>query len=136
MPKEIRAFFEQYAEAFNALDGDAVASFFACPSGIVDDSSFEYWATAESVRRNMAALCTLYRDSGYVSASFEPAAFIAQGERFAVADVAWHIHWREREPSSFNTTYNLVRKPEGWRVLLCTAYSEPKPSSLPPSASK
>ena len=42
MPKEIRAFFEQYAEAFNALDGDAVASLFACPSGIVDDSSFEY----------------------------------------------------------------------------------------------
>ena len=135
MPNEIRAFFEQYAEAFNALDGDAVASLFACPSGIVDHSSFEYWATAESVRRNMAALCALYRDSGYISASFEPGAFIAQGERFAVADVSWHIHWREREPSSFNTTYNLVRKPEGWRVLLCTAYSEPKPSSLPPSAS-
>ena len=27
---------------------------------------------------------------------------------------------------AFNTTYNLVRTEEGWRVLLCTAYAEDK----------
>ena len=75
----------------------------------------------------MIALCELYRDNGYVSATFEPGAFIAQGSDFAVADLAWNISRRDGlEPWRFNTTYNLMRTQSGWRVLLCTAYSETK----------
>jgi hypothetical protein len=131
MPAEIRAFFESYRVAFNALDGEAVARLYAVPSGIADETGYEHWPTFEPIRKNMVALCALYRENGYVSAEFEPAAFIFQGERFGVADIAWKIQWREKEPSRFNTTYNLMRTKEGWRVLLCTAYSEQKLSVQP-----
>ena len=124
MPLELRAFFDRYCQAFNSLDGEAVAALYAVPSGIVDERSFAYWATAEPIQKNMRALCELYQRDGYVSATYEPRAHIQQGNDFAVADVAWQIEWQGKAPSTFNTTYNLARTPDGWRVLLCTAYSE------------
>ena len=127
MPNDIRAFFEQYREAFDRLDGEAVAHLYAVPSGIASDSGYTHWATFEPIRANMVALCTLYRENGYASATFEPVAFLAQGENNAVADISWNIERSgQRDPWRFNTTYNLLRNAEGWRVLLCTAYSEKK----------
>ena len=125
MPAEIRAFFEHYREAFNRLDGEAVAHLFAVPSGIASDGGYTHWSSFEPIRANMVALCALYRANGYASAAFEPVVFLAQGENYAVADIYWCIERSgEREPWRFNTTYNLMRTAAGWRVLLCTAYSE------------
>jgi hypothetical protein len=73
----------------------------------------------------MVALCSLYRERGYAAAEFEPGAFLRQGENYAIVDLSWKINWSSgATPWQFNTTYNLVRAEEGWRVLLCTAYSE------------
>lgn len=127
MPAEIYAFFEQYRDAFDRLDGEAVARLFAVPSGIASDTGYTHWPTFESIRNNMDALCRQYKENGYAGASFEPGMFLAQGEAFAVADIAWTIaRTAGREPWCFRTTYNLMRTKDGWRVLLCTAYSEQK----------
>ena len=127
MPDEIRAFFDRYREAFDRLDGEAVAHLYAVPSGIASDDGYTHWATFETVRTNMVALCELYRENGYACSTFEPVAFLAQGENYAVVDIAWNIERSgQRDPWRFNTTYNLMRTAVGWRVLLCTAYSETK----------
>ena len=125
MTTEIREFFEQYREAFNGLDGEAVARLYAVPSGLATGKGYTHWSEFEAVRKNMIALCKRYRENGYVSASFEPTAFLAQGDGFAIADIHWHIERsQDLRPWSFHTTYNLCRKPEGWRILLATAYEE------------
>lgn len=125
MPAEIRRFFEGYRDAFNRFDGDAVARFYAVPCGIADDKGYTHWPAFESVRDNMVALCELYRSNGFKYARFQPASFLALGEKFAVADIAWHIdRLAQREPWEFHTTYNLMKTDEGWRILLCTAYQE------------
>ena len=125
MPRDIKAFFETYRDAFNALDGEAVANLYAEPSGIAQDGTYTHWPSRQPVAENMEALCRLYRDKGFIRASFEPQQFINQGENFAVADVRWRIDWSgDQDPWSFKTTYNLMRTAEGWRVLLCTAYAE------------
>jgi ketosteroid isomerase-like protein len=125
MPSEIQAFFESYRDAFNRLDGKAVAELYAEPSGIAQDGEYTHWPDRKLVVENMEALCRLYRDKGFVRAGFEPHQFIDQGDRFAIADLHWHIDWRDGQaPWHFKTTYNLMRTPEGWRVMLCTAYSE------------
>jgi hypothetical protein len=60
-----------------------------------------------------------------LQASFESETFLQQGEQYAVVDLRWHIERSGGQPAwDFNTTYNLIRTAEGWRVLLCTAYSE------------
>ena len=125
MPHEIRAFFETYRDAFNAMDGDAVAEFYAEPSGIAQNAVYTYWPSRQPVAENMTALCKLYQDKGFVRADFEAGQFIDQGASHAVADVLWRIDWDNgQEPWRFKTTYNLVRTAQGWQVLLCTAYSE------------
>ena len=125
MPRDVTSFFEQYRDAFNRLDGDAIAKLFCVPSGIVSDRGLTAWQSRESIAENMVALCALYRANGYKQAHFEPNHFMSQGTDFAVADVAWTIE-REAgaEPWHFHTTYNLRRTAEGWRVVLCTAYEE------------
>lgn len=125
MTADISEFFEQYCAAFNRLDGEAVARLYAVPSGIASDKGYTHWASFEPVRSNMVALCELYRANGFSSARFEEASFLAQGENCAVADLSWHIERTDGlAPWKFNTTYNLIRVAEGWRVLLCTAYEE------------
>lgn len=125
MPAEIRRFFESYRDCFNSLDGEAIARFYAIPSGIAQDRRYTHWPEFEPIRENMVALCALYRERGYVAAGFEPGAFLQQGDDYAIADLHWKIDWSTgAEPWQFGTTYNLVRTEQGWRVLLCTAYSE------------
>jgi len=125
MPTELRVFFERYRDAFNALDGRAVACLYAEPSGIAQDGKYTHWPERRTVAENMTALCALYKAKGFVRADFEPHQFIEQGADFAVADLGWHIDWSGgEEPWRFKTTYNLVRTADGWKVLLCTAYSE------------
>ena len=126
MPPEIRAFFESYRDAFNALNGRAVAEFYAEPSGIAQDGNYTHWPERQRVAENMIELCRLYEGKGFIRAEFEPCQFIGQGGKYAVADVQWRIDWTgEQEPWRFRTTYNLVHTEQGWKVLLCTAYSEP-----------
>jgi hypothetical protein len=125
MPTEITRFFERYRDAFNSLDGEAVAQLYAVPSGIAQDAKYTHWPEFEPIRNNMVALCSLYRERGYAAAEFQPSAFLQQGDDFAIADLRWKINWATgAAPWEFGTTYNLVRTKEGWRVLLCTAYSE------------
>ena len=125
MPREIRAFFENYRDAFNALDGHAIAELYAVPSGIAQDAAYTHWPSRQPVAQNMIALCKIYADKGFVHADFEPAQFIDQGTNHAVADILWRIDWSGgQEPWRFKTTYNLIRTAQGWRVQLCTAYAE------------
>ena len=125
MPREISEFFERYRDAFNELDGITVAEFYAEPSGIAQDGVYTYWPQRQAVMENMIALCKLYRAKGFIRAEFKTHQFIDQGANYAVADVQWRINWNgEQEPWSFKTTYNLARTGQGWKVLLCTAYSE------------
>jgi hypothetical protein len=122
---EITEFFVRYAAAFNRLDGEAVARLFAVPCGIAHDQGYTHWDSLEPVRENMVALCQRYRAHGFSRASFETASFLPQGHNFAIADLAWRIDRIDGLPPwQFNTTYNLMRTAEGWRVLLCTAYEE------------
>jgi len=105
---------------------------YAVPSGIASDSGYTHWPSFEPIRKNMVALCELYRENGYACAGFEPVEFLAQGENFAMVDIAWNIERVGQQPPwQFNTADNLMRTPDGWRVLLCTAYSEKKLNARP-----
>ena len=91
MPAEIRAFFEQYRDAIDRLDGEAIACLYAVPSGIASEGGYTHWPAFEPIRDNMVALCKVYRDNGFASASSEPVTFLAQVEHFALADLSWNI---------------------------------------------
>ena len=74
---EVQAFFEICRDAFNRLDGDAVAELWHTPSAITNTRSgvaaaqLTLWPDDAPMRANHRALCDAYRDSGYGHATFE-----------------------------------------------------------------
>lgn len=128
---EVLSFFETYRDAFDRLDGDAVADLWHTPSAITDTRSggasaqVTGWSEDAQVRENHRALCDIYRAQGYRSASFEIVDNVGLGAHHAFAHVHWSL-WRHDGSllQDFHTGYNLLRTPSGPKVLLVTAYQE------------
>ena len=126
---EAHEFFERYRDAFNRLDGDAVAELWHTSSGITDSKGgigqLTWWSEDAPMRANHRALCSLYRAEGYHHADFALVDCISLGARHAFANLHWTL-WRSDGSllQDFHTGYNLLRTPSGPKVLLVTAYEE------------
>jgi hypothetical protein len=73
----------------------------------------------------MQTLCEHYRQDGFVHADYQISTFLPQGQQHCIADVTWTITRAAPQlPTQFQTTYNLIYRPDGWRIQLCTAYQE------------
>jgi hypothetical protein len=128
---EVQRFFETYRDAFNRLDGDAVAALWHTPSGITNtradnpSAQLTLWSEDAPMRANHRALCDLYRGNGYRDATFEIVDCIRLGAHHAFANVHWSL-WRHDGAllQEFHTGYNLLRTAAGPQVLLVTQYEE------------
>ena len=132
--EETQAFFETYRDAFNRLDGDAVADLWHTPSGITDSGGAEggavnarltWWPDDAPKRANHIALCDVYRSQDYGRADFHLEQHVSMGPNHAFA----HLHWTlKRKGGSllqqFHTGYQLLRTAQGMRVLLAVAHQE------------
>ena len=126
---EVQAFFETYREAFNRLDGDAVADLWHTPSAIANRgeaaAQLTWWSEDEPMRANHRGLCGLYRGNGYRRAEFEIADCVSLGADHAFANLHWTL-WRANNSlqQAFHTGYNLMGTASGPKVLLVAAYEE------------
>jgi len=129
--EETQAFFEAYRDAFNRLDGHAVADLWHTPSGITDSGSaggdprLTWWPDDASKRANHIALCGVYQAQDYGRADFTIDLHLPLGPNHAFA----HLHWTlTRKGGSllqqFHTGYQLLRTAQGPRVLLAVAHQE------------
>lgn len=129
--QEVRVFFEGYRDAFDRLDGDAVAALWHAPSAITDASGDEgraritLWNDAAPMRDNMVRLCEAYRAAGYARATFAIEQFVALGAAHAFARLRWQL-WRGDGAllQGFRTGYLLLRTGAGPRVFVVVAYDE------------
>jgi hypothetical protein len=129
--EEVLDFFGRYRAAFDTLDGDAVADLWQVPCAIssvrADDphANVVWWHDDAPMRDNMRALCEVYRSGGYALAAFELRHFTPMGPHHAFADVAWVLHRADGSLlQAFRTGYQLMRGPNGLRVLMCIAHDE------------
>ena len=129
--EETQLFFETFRDAFNRLDGNAVADLWHTSSGITDSAgpdataSLTWWPNDAPMRANHIALCDLYRSSNYGHADFHLERHLALGPNHAFV----HLHWtlKRRDGSllqQFHTGYQLLRSAQGPRVLLAVAHQE------------
>ena len=127
--QETTAFFNTYRDAFNRLDGDAVADLWHSASGIANTREglgrLTWWPTDEPMRANHRALCEAYRQAAYGSAEFVMKHHEALGPHHAFARLAWRITRQDGTLlQTFGTGYQLLRTAAGPRVLLATAFEE------------
>jgi hypothetical protein len=127
---ETLAFFEAYREAFNRLDGEAVADLWHSSSGITDSDAdgqahLTWWSNDAPMRANHRALCDLYRLGGYGRADFVIEQHVPMGSNHAFAHLRWTL---QRDDGSlmqqFHTGYQLMRTARGPQVLLAVAHQE------------
>ena len=135
--EETQAFFESYRDAFNRLDGNAVADLWHRSSGITDtdtdtdcDSAgatarLSWWPDDAPMRANHIALCGVYRSQDYGRADFHLDHHVQMGPNHAFA----HLHWTLKRGDGsllqqFHTGYQLMRTAQGPRVLLAVAHQE------------
>ena len=128
---ETQSFFETYRDAFNRLDGDAVADFWHGSSGIAHNhgdgghAELTWWVDDAPMRANHRALCELYKKADYARADFEMEQHVRMGENNAFT----HLHWTLRRHDGsllqqFHTGYQLMRTAQGPKVLLAVAHAE------------
>lgn len=128
---EVEIFFESYRDAFNRLDGDAVASLWHSSSGITHlnrgghAAEVTWWGSDAPMRDNMKKLCDLYRGNDYSHANFRIESFRSLGAHHAFVDMHWDLYRTNGAAlQSFSTGYNLMRANDGIRVLMATQYEE------------
>jgi hypothetical protein len=127
VPADIILFLDNYRDAFNALDGHRVAAACAAPMMIHSKGAHGLLGTQTAIVANMEALCAQYRTSGFARTDYVMVQGYAQGADFYWVDLCWTIHRPNGAPrpsESFNTSYQLTKTDDGWRVLTITAYSE------------
>lgn len=124
MPADVQAFFDQYRDAFNRLDGREVSAYYDHPAMIVDDRGNHVFADGAALDANNVALCEVYARSGFLRADFRERAFVPLGQGFCVVDLAWKIECRDHSRQEFNTSYSLARRDGKWKVAVVTAYEE------------
>ena len=127
--QEATSFFETYRDAFNRLDGDAVADLWHGSSGITDTrdglARLTWWPRDAPMRANHRALCDHYRKAGYGRAEFEILHHEAMGANHAFTRLHWRIARSDGSLlQAFGTGYQLMRTADGLRVLLATAFEE------------
>jgi hypothetical protein len=138
---ETQAFFEAYRDAFNRLDGDAVADLWNDRSAISSSAAggvaqLTWWSDDAPMRHNHRALCDVYRRADYARADFHIQQHVPMGPDHAFA----HLHWTlQRSDASvlqqFHTGYQLLRTAQGPKVLLAVAHEE-RLSEMTPHAAE
>ena len=127
---EALAFFETYREAFNQLDGEAVADLWHRGSGIADSGAdglarLTWWTEDAPMRANHRALCELYRQGGYGRADFAIEQHVPMGPNHAFVHLRWTLQRGDGSLlQQFHTGYQLMRTARGLRVLLALAHQE------------
>lgn len=123
--QELEAFFAAYADAFNDLNGDAVAAHWATPCGISQGDSVTWWTDRQPMRDNHRQLCDVYRQAGFAGCAPELLDVQLLGGFDAFARVRWTL---SKEDGSllqrFDTGYHLKRVGGLLKILLCTAFDE------------
>ncbi len=122
---DIEAFFSAYADAFNDLNGDAVAAHWATPCGISQADQVTWWTDHADMLANHRALCEVYREAGF--AHCEPV--LADVQLLGGFDAFVRVRWTLTKADAtllqrFETGYHLKRLGGSLKVLLCTAFDE------------
>ena len=129
--EETQAFFEVYRDAFNRLDGNAVADLWHISSGVTDSAGpdaaarLTWWSGDALMRANHVALCNVYRASDYGHADFQIEQHLPLGPNHAFVHLQWTLKRRDGSLlQQFHTGYQLLRTAQGPRVLLAVAHQE------------
>ena len=119
---EISAFFNKYMETFATWDGDQIAKLYCAPCITMrGDGSIHCFQSRDEIARFFQGVADTYRREGAASGTLHDVVAVPIGERSALGTVAWkNLRPDGSVTRQWRQSYNLVRFPDGWRILATT----------------
>jgi hypothetical protein len=122
LSEEVRGFFEQYAKAFDSIDGSRIAALYYSPTVTMrGDGSIHCLQSRGELARFFQGVADTYARDGYRSGSFKNLQVLPIGGRSALATMDWEL--RRGDGSvirEWRQSYNVVRVDSGWQILVST----------------
>ena len=119
-------FFERYGRAFEAYDAEAITGFFLTPCLFVRDGTTEASGSPAEIAASVSDLLDLHRAWDVQTAAPAEVTVLEEGERHAIARVAWTLgRTNSRVSWTFATTYTLVPDADDWRIASAITHDAP-----------
>ncbi|WP_293938221.1 hypothetical protein [Iodobacter sp.] len=116
MDEGLELFFEQYGEAYSALDANAVSSMFALPFMTIHQGQGTVWETMDLLLPATASLLGWFEQQGFLSASYTIKDVLCISPDFASVNLIWSVTRLDMAPWQYGTCYHVKRGAGGWRI--------------------
>ena len=122
LTSDVRAFFENYKDAFDSIDGQRIAALYHIPTVTMrGDGSIHSFQSLEELARFFQGVADNYQKDGYAGGRFEGLQVSPIGGRSVLATMDWEMLRRDGSLiRRWRQSYNLVRVGSGWQILVST----------------
>jgi len=130
LTSDVRAFLDNYNEAFASLDGQRIAALWHVPTVTMrGDGSIHCFESREELARLFQGVAETYDKDGYAGGRMDELHVSPIGGRSALATLVWKMLRRDGSLiREWSMSYNLVRVTTGWQILVSTFHL---PSATP-----
>lgn len=116
MKQELEAFFEQYGEAYSALDAEAASAMFALPFMTIHQGQGTVWETMDLLLPATASLLDWFEQQGFLAATYQIKDILWIDAHFATVNLVWSVTRLELDPWQYGTCYHVKRGDDGWKI--------------------
>ena len=118
LEQEMTGFLERYNEAFK-IDGEHIAEFYAVPTITMrGDGSIHCFQTRDEIVKFFQGVTDTYKGEGTTTATINDLTAVPLGERCICVTLTWkNLRDDGSVAREWRQTYNIVRMPEGLRML-------------------
>ncbi len=126
MSDELRKFFEEYAETYDAFDVERMVRFVHCPMVTVREGEPSIHGTPDQIQKFFTNLLQWFRGIQHGKTSITKLETRKLGSKSAFADVVWRSTRADgARYTEWPTAYYLVNADSGWRILTIVLRYEP-----------
>jgi len=119
---EVRAFFEEYNNAFASIDGKRIAELYHMPTVTMrGDGSIHCLQSRQDLSQFFQGVADSYYKDGYRSGTIANFKIVPIGRRSALATMDWEM-WRGDGSliRMWRQSYNVVQVDDRWQILVST----------------
>ena len=124
MPEPLRTFLDRYADAYAALDVDALAEMYAAPCLFIGSGQTASFESPDALARHLRSTAEIRREQGIDAAIATRVQTMADGGGQTVVLVHWILERGAQSPLRFRSLYHLVHADNVWRIAVSASLDD------------
>ncbi|MEM1055498.1 MAG: nuclear transport factor 2 family protein [Bacteroidota bacterium] len=124
MSEPLRTFLDRYADAYAALDVQALAEMYAMPCLFIGSGQTASFETPRELLRHLGYVAERRREEGVGAAVATRVQAMAEGGGQTVVLVHWILERTGTSPLRFRSLYHLVHADGSWRIAVSSSLDD------------